>query len=121
MNYESNLTQKKGANLICLSLLSVNRGIIEIKLNLFFKFRSMCALVIDVTVTAVTVSGILGHSVLLPCDLSTNSSDTDRAVLILWYKDGTDTPIYRSVHHHLISLSCIFRVQSTILVAFQHC
>ena len=45
------------------------------------------------TVTTVTVSGVLGRSVLLPCN--TSALDGDRVVLVLWYKDGIDTPIYR--------------------------
>jgi hypothetical protein len=51
--------------------------------------------IIFITVTAVTVTGVLGRSVLLPCNTSAPLTDTDRVVLILWYKESIDTPIYR--------------------------
>ena len=82
-------------------MLILNRRMIVLYVHWWFGF----------TATAVTVSGILGHSILLPCNLSTNSSGSDRAVLILWYKHGIDTPIYRLVLY-LTSLSWIFCVHS---------
>ena len=42
----------------------------------------------------IEVEGVAGHSVDLPCDISTHSAD-DQAVLVLWYKDDDGTPMYK--------------------------
>ena len=42
----------------------------------------------------IQVEGVAGHSVDLPCDISTHSAD-DQAVLVLWYKDDDGTPLYK--------------------------
>ncbi|XP_022693155.1 uncharacterized protein LOC111262836 isoform X1 [Varroa jacobsoni] len=55
----------------------------------------------------VTITGVLGGQVGLPCNIQPNSSD-DEVSLVLWYKDDSTTPIYsldsrkttlRNAHH----------------------
>ncbi|XP_022645893.1 uncharacterized protein LOC111243887 isoform X2 [Varroa destructor] len=55
----------------------------------------------------VTITGVLGGKVGLPCNIQPNSSD-DEVSLVLWYKDDSTTPIYsldsrkttlRNAHH----------------------
>lgn len=45
--------------------------------------------------------GIVGDRVYLPCDISTAEGPQeteDSAVLVLWYKENSGTPIYRLVY-----------------------
>lgn len=62
-----------------------------------YKVMSISNNYIPITVTAVAVSGVLGHSAFLPCNTSNTVTNSDRIVLVLWYKDGIETPIYRFV------------------------
>lgn len=51
-------------------------------------------LVLVLTVTMVNVMGVVGGTADLPCDTSLPSPD-DRVLLVLWYRDGINTPVYR--------------------------
>lgn len=47
------------------------------------------------------ISGILGESVRLPCDISIAEGvhrEEDNIVLVLWYREDLGTPIYRLVN-----------------------
>lgn len=41
----------------------------------------------------VTVSGVVGNKVQLPCDI--RSAENDNVSMVLWYKEGEGEPIYR--------------------------
>lgn len=52
----------------------------------------------SVTVPVSEISGILGESVRLPCDISIAEGahrEEDNIVLVLWYREDLGTPIYR--------------------------
>lgn len=41
----------------------------------------------------ITISGVVGNKVHLPCDIRSN--DNDEVSMVLWYKEGAGEPIYR--------------------------
>lgn len=46
-----------------------------------------------VAVPIVTIDGVVGNKVQLPCDIG--SIYNDDISMVLWYKEGVDEPIYR--------------------------
>ena len=49
---------------------------------------------------------VLGTQGRLPCNV-TPPLDGDKVILVIWYKDGLSTPIYRYVHSDRVSLDLI--------------
>ena len=45
------------------------------------------------TVPVITISGVVGNKVHLPCDIRSN--DNDEVSMVFWYKEGAGEPIYR--------------------------
>lgn len=46
----------------------------------------------------ITISGVVGNKVHLPCDI--RSADNDEVSMVLWYKEGAGEPIYRWVNNN---------------------
>ena len=55
---------------------------------------------IDVLFAAALTSvvGLAGKRTDLPCDMTPQPGDS--ALLVLWYRDGSETPVFRSVQGH---------------------
>lgn len=45
-----------------------------------------------ITVPIVTIEGVVGNKVQLPCDIRSAENDVS---MVLWYKEGGNEPIYR--------------------------
>lgn len=56
--------------------------------HIYFKF-----IFFFVTVPIITVDGVIGNKVQLPCDI--RSTNNDEINMVLWYKEGRGEPIYR--------------------------
>lgn len=60
-----------------------------LKKKQFFIYVSIYSFV---AVPIVSINGVVGNKVQLPCDIS---SDNDEVNMVLWYKEGGSEPIYR--------------------------
>ena len=49
---------------------------------------------VSVSVASVETTTVLGGVARLPCDLQTTDT-ADKVTLVIWYKDSSNTPIYR--------------------------
>ncbi|XP_014475211.1 PREDICTED: hemicentin-2-like [Dinoponera quadriceps] len=47
---------------------------------------------LDKPIPIVTIDGVVGNKAQLPCDI--RSADNDEVSMVLWYKEGTNEPIY---------------------------
>ncbi|XP_043801370.1 hemicentin-2-like isoform X4 [Apis laboriosa] len=47
---------------------------------------------LDKPIPVITISGVVGNKVHLPCDI--RSADNDEVSMVLWYKEGAGEPIY---------------------------
>ena len=56
-----------------------------------------------------SVLGVTGGKVALPCNITPPTYD-DAVSLILWYKDESTTPIYRSDSHTIYSIYMFYKI-----------